>query len=294
MTHAQICRTIRDIRIHRRWSHLRAAGWEQYHILKLVERFAVPAPTTAERFDIMYEEEFFRQLAKDAVVYTGLSQERIHQLAVESTPEELSRLGKELYRKKQEYELKHCHKPCKRRPPTIRRVKKLSAKSQRNAGTQPLPVEVPNSSPEVTNEMDSPSPPQMDMALQQEDSTDPDPEQANETGSSKTDETPDRIPPNNPTVFMVPMPPQDSMDNPTTNRSMSSTPHIVNPITARRKKNKSVHKKQYCKKKSTPCLYFTQSPKNRLGLCNRKNVIGYCIHCKWSSLTLPLPRCGVG
>jgi len=83
MTHAQICRIIRDIRIHRRWSHLRAAGWEQYHILKLVERFAVPAPTTAERFDIMYEEEFFRQLAKDAVVYTGLSQERIHQLAVQ-------------------------------------------------------------------------------------------------------------------------------------------------------------------------------------------------------------------
>jgi hypothetical protein len=29
--------------------------WEQYQILKLVDRFAEPPPTAAERFDILYE-----------------------------------------------------------------------------------------------------------------------------------------------------------------------------------------------------------------------------------------------
>jgi len=292
ISHAQICRTIRDIRVHRRWSHLRAVGWEQYQILKLVDRFAVPAPTAAERFDIMYEEEFFRQLAKDAVVYTGLPQEHIHQLAVESTPEELSRLGKELHRKKQEYELKHRPKPRKRWPP-IGRLKKARAKSHRNPGTQPLPMEAPNPSPQVTNEIDNLSPPQADIVLQQEDSTEPDSEQATESRSTKTDETPDPVPPNHPVVSMVPVPSQDSMETRLTRSDTQSVLHRVISVAARRKK-KRAPKKQYCKKKIAPCLYFPPySPKSRLGLCNRQTVFR-CIYCKWSSLIIPLPRCGVG
>jgi hypothetical protein len=96
-----------------------------------------------------------------------------------------------------------------------------------------------------------------------QDSTEPDPEQVTETESTKTDETPDPIPPNYPTVSMVPAPSQDSMDTPTISHSRPSAPHTNKSMTARRKKNKSVYTKQYCKKKMSQCLYFTQTPKSR-------------------------------
>ena len=66
----------------------------------------------------------------------------------------------------------------------------MSANSQRNPGTQPLPAEAPNTSLKLINEIDSPSLLLTEMVLQQEDSTDPASEQATETGSTKT-ETPD-------------------------------------------------------------------------------------------------------
>jgi len=288
-THVQICSIIRDIRINRRWSHLLANGWEPCQVLKLVDRFAMPLPTAEERFDIMYEEDFFRQLAKDAVVYTGLSQERIHQLAVESNPEDLSRLSQELYRKKLEYEKRHFYNPPKRRLGKIGKVKTKSANKTRSHKTQPQPEKSANLIPQSTAGSESQSTPKMDPVLQQ-DSTTTNTEVA--SGSSNSDEAPDPAPPNCLAVAMVPAL-QVTMDTPPTYQH-SPSPPIVKIMTTRRKKTKNVPKKQYCRKKSIPCLYFPHSPKIRLGLCNRKNVIGYCIHCKWSSLTLPLPRCGVG
>jgi hypothetical protein len=335
LTHACLCPAIREVSVNRRWKRLRAGGWEPHAILTLADRFAVPALSASEKFDIIFgDDECSQQLVEEAVRYTGLPKERIHKIAIESTPEELSRLGYQLYGLREKAQRKQIprrsSKKCKqpstkflaRRPDSCQPRKKLTPTSFHQIDKAPVnmnPTPHPSTKeedklmPQAQKPLDSlvcpaktehslPSPQLTDMVSlpddgmvpnYAQDSTEPDPEQATETDSIKTDETPDPIPPNYPTVPMVPALSQDSMDTRTTNHSTPSSHHTINSMTARRKKNKSVYKKQYCKKKMTPCPYFTQSPKSRLGLCNRQHGF-YCIYCKWYSLTIPLPRCGVG
>ena len=336
LTHACLCPAIQEVSVNRRWKRLRAGGWEPHAILTLADRFAVPALSASEKFDIIFgDDECSQQLVEEAVRYTGLPKERIHKIAIESTPEELSRLGYQLYGLREKAQRKQAprrsSKKCKqpsirflaRRPDSCHPGRKLMSTGSHQIDKTPVnmnPMPHPSTNeedqlmPQTQKPFDSrvcpgktehllPSPQPTDIVSPPDDgmdpnyaqdSTEPDPEQATETDSTKTEETPDAIPPNYPTVSMVPAPSQDSMDTPTISHSRPSAPHTNKSMTARRKKNKSVYKKQYCKKKMSQCLYFTQSPKSRLGLCKRKNVIHYCIYCKWSSLTIPLPRCGVG
>jgi hypothetical protein len=95
--HSCICPIILSISRHRKWDHLRSEGWEPTHILALTNRFANPPTTSTEKFDILYgDNPFICQLAEEAIIYTRLTLERIHQIAVDATPETLLQLSRQL------------------------------------------------------------------------------------------------------------------------------------------------------------------------------------------------------
>jgi hypothetical protein len=151
LTHACLCPAIQEVSINRRWQYLRAGGWEPHAILTLADRFAVPALSASEKFEIIFgDDESSHQLVEEAVRYTGLPKERIHKIAIESTPEELSRLGYQLYGLREKAQRKQAprrsSKKCKqpsirflaRRPDSCQPDKKLTSTSSDQIDKTPV------------------------------------------------------------------------------------------------------------------------------------------------------------